>query len=208
MSREVLLMLSWGGLYSGWVLLPIIPSVLIYWLFPNTAVAVSGPLANLTLRASGAFAAYLVIFVASYVLVQKVEDTIGSFEHPFWTITGHVRLVDHQGQEQQSEELWSHLVTRTVPDPFTVNGDIFEMNIPERDGFPVLILEIPKFGVKRIELKNLGGVKLDAFHKTIEFSQPITIRELQDTAPNSQLRPIAASGAGDSGQLPVAAHTP
>ena len=41
---------------------PLVPAVLIYRLFPNTRVSVSGPLAGLTLRARGAFAAYLVTF--------------------------------------------------------------------------------------------------------------------------------------------------
>jgi hypothetical protein len=40
------------------VLCPLIPAILIYRLFPETKVSVPGPLAGLTLRAGGAFAAY------------------------------------------------------------------------------------------------------------------------------------------------------
>ena len=86
MSREAMVLFSLIGLHTVWVLLPLVPAILIYWLFPNTAVAVSGPLASLTVRASGAFAAYLAVFLVTYPLVQRTEQTIGGFQHPFWKI--------------------------------------------------------------------------------------------------------------------------
>ena len=75
MPREMMVLFSLACLHILWVLLPLVPSVLIYRLFPNTAVAVSGPLANLTIRASGAFAAYLIIFVFTYPLIQTTKES-------------------------------------------------------------------------------------------------------------------------------------
>ena len=43
------------------VLVPMIPLIVIYRLFPDTAVAVTGVLSGLTVRATGAFAAYLIL---------------------------------------------------------------------------------------------------------------------------------------------------
>ena len=63
-------------LYVLYVLLPLIPAILIFRLFPETKVAVAGPLQNLTLNATGAFAAYVVTVALGFVLVQSVEAQI------------------------------------------------------------------------------------------------------------------------------------
>jgi len=63
-------------LYLLYVLLPLIPAVLIFWLFPEGTVAVEGPLQNLTVKATGAFAAYVVTVVLGFFLVQYVETQI------------------------------------------------------------------------------------------------------------------------------------
>ena len=85
--------------------MPLLPAILIYRLFPNTQVAASGPLAGLTVKASGAFAAYLVVFVFIFPLVSTTGDAIGSGVRPFWEITGEIKLVD-QDQEIQDMDLW------------------------------------------------------------------------------------------------------
>ena len=46
-------------LYILFVLVPLIPACIIYRMFPDTKVSISGPFQNLTLNASGAFAAYI-----------------------------------------------------------------------------------------------------------------------------------------------------
>jgi hypothetical protein len=74
MAREPMVMLSLALLQVLWVLLPLIPAVLIYRLFPDTKVGVSGPLANLTVRASGAFAGYLVVFLIVMPLVNRSSE--------------------------------------------------------------------------------------------------------------------------------------
>jgi len=63
-------------LYVLYVLLPLIPAVLIFRLFPETKVTVSGPLQNLTVNATGAFAGYVVTVALGFFLVQNVEQQI------------------------------------------------------------------------------------------------------------------------------------
>ena len=46
-----------GGLYVMWVMLPLVPAILTFKLFPKTTVTASGPFAGFTVNASGAFAA-------------------------------------------------------------------------------------------------------------------------------------------------------
>jgi hypothetical protein len=63
-------------LYVLYVLLPLIPAILIFRLFPETKVTVSGPLQNLTVNATGAFAAYVVTVALGFFLVNNVEAQI------------------------------------------------------------------------------------------------------------------------------------
>src|SRR5215469_5170360 len=71
------LFLALLGLLALWVLLPLVPAILIYRLFPNTPVVAAGPLAGLRTNASGAFAAYLIVFVITFFLVSSIRDSLG-----------------------------------------------------------------------------------------------------------------------------------
>lgn len=68
-------------LYLLYVLLPLIPAILIFRLFPETKVAVSGPLQNLTVKTTGAFAAYVVTTLLGFFLVRQVQAQIVSSRH-------------------------------------------------------------------------------------------------------------------------------
>ena len=63
-------------LYVLYVLLPLIPAILIFKLFPESKVTVSGPLQNLTINATGAFAGYVVTVALGFFLVQNVQAQI------------------------------------------------------------------------------------------------------------------------------------
>ena len=71
-------------LYIAYLLLPIIPATVIFWMFPQTKVAVSGPLQHLTFRASGAFAAYIVTASLGYWLAKNIELQIDFARHPVY----------------------------------------------------------------------------------------------------------------------------
>ena len=63
-------------LYVLYVLLPLVPAILIFKLFPESKVTVSGPLQNLTINATGAFAGYVVTVALGFFLVRNVEAQI------------------------------------------------------------------------------------------------------------------------------------
>jgi hypothetical protein len=181
MSHEMLVTYALIGLHAVWVLLPLVPAILIYRLFPNTAVAVSGPLSNLTLKASGAFAAYFIILLVTLPLVQRHEDVFGRFERPVWTIEGHIKLFDKDGKEVISDALLGKTVVQTNPRPHKVEGYFLQMDIPDTGRFPWLILEIPGFGKAVVNLSELRSrpdeVIINKLEKVIELRNPIAIKE-------------------------------
>ena len=61
MDKELLSVMLSFALYVIYFLVPLIPAILIYKIFPETSVVASGRFSNLKVNSSGAFAAYLVI---------------------------------------------------------------------------------------------------------------------------------------------------
>lgn len=83
------------GLYVLYVLLPIVPAAILFRMFPDTKVTVSGPLQNLTLNATGAFAAYVVTVGLGYFVVQNVNNRINDLTAAkVWTVSVPIQLQD------------------------------------------------------------------------------------------------------------------
>lgn len=57
-------------------IIPLIPSILIYKLFPDTKVSASGPFSGLNLKTSGAFAAYICTLIAGVFIINNTIDLI------------------------------------------------------------------------------------------------------------------------------------
>lgn len=179
MSREMTVVASLIGLHLLWVLAPLIPAILIYKLFPATTVAVSGPFASLTVRASGAFAAYLVVFAATYPIIKNMESTFSGFQKSIWTIKAQIQMLDRNGIELTSFDSLSRVNVYTEPKPFSVNGNIVRMKIAEGDGeFPLLVVQAPSFGGKAIPVDRGKSFRFDNYNKTIELIEPIKIQEI------------------------------
>jgi hypothetical protein len=171
------------GLYTAWVVLPLIPAVLTFWLFPNTTVTASGPLANLTVNATGAFAAYLIVFLVSIPLVNHVKTTIDGHQRQYWTIRIPIKLVDDEGKDPKSNVLINKLKVR----PATYAVEAYDpskkvywgtIKIVEEDGqLPfALILEIPDFGSGFVNRPSLLSAKqIIHSRKEIELDQPVEI---------------------------------
>jgi len=98
-----------------WVGLPLVPAIMIYRYFPETQVFASGPLAGLKVKTSGAFAAYLIVFLCILLLVNTTKDVIGSGMRPYWEIRGKVKLVDENGKPISGEDLLNTIKFEIVP---------------------------------------------------------------------------------------------
>src|SRR6266496_2817914 len=87
------------ALNASWVLLPLVPAVLIYLIFPKSTTTLRGPFAGLTIRSSGAFAAYFIVLVATTPLLIRQNNNLESLLHPSWIITGTIQLEDVDGKQ-------------------------------------------------------------------------------------------------------------
>ena len=95
-----------------------IPSVIIYKIFPSTQVGVSGVLANLKINATGAFAAYLIILVTAAVYwLGNVQALIPNASYQTWEVTAFLRYVDEEGNPLANQDKYIER-TNVVVAPF------------------------------------------------------------------------------------------
>jgi|GraSoiStandDraft_29_1057270.scaffolds.fasta_scaffold06840_1 hypothetical protein len=177
----IVAILALVGAHILWVLLPLAPAVLIYWLFPNTPVAVSGPLSGLTVRAGGAFGAYLVVLLLTYGQLRTINQSIAMLESQFWNVRGTVQLVDSKARPIDSPDLLQKYMVVTKPD--THMFDKYEIRlriVQEMDGsLPITVIKIPEFGEHRIMW---ASGKKDEFKRTITFTAPLKIQQESSTS--------------------------
>ncbi len=156
------------GVVTLWVVLPLIPSVLIYWLFPRSDVSIKGILVpGLTLKAGGAFAAYLTVLLVIKPWLAEAYNDIGGWLHPAWTITGAFRLIDKHGAPAHPDyAFFQKICTRTQPEMNSFGDSAFTITVPQGErGLPKIFLVVPDYHVT-VPVK-LG--KMDLIHKTAEI---------------------------------------
>jgi hypothetical protein len=124
------------------VILPLIPAVVLFTKLPSTG-EVSGPLKGLNVKFSGAFAAYLILFVC----LLQIRPT--DFDHSHvWQVRGHVAFKRAKSEGKPNP---SDIRVRVTPPDLVVHGNgsggsfRFDVPIPEKNGapdFPRLSLDL------------------------------------------------------------------
>jgi hypothetical protein len=177
------------GLFAVWVTLPLLPAILTFRLFPQTSVAVSGPFANLTVRASGAFAAYLIVFAATeFFLVKTIRDDIDGWKHQvprqFFTVQIPVEFIGVDGNKITNKNaimnVLSSMKVETKPDQHEFGSAKITLRIVpfEAGRLPLVTLKINRFVDETIDLTDsqLQKAVKDGY---IEIKDKIVIREEQ-----------------------------
>jgi len=167
------------------VLLPLLPTVVIYRLFPGTEVIVSGPFRGMTVRAAGAFGAYFITFLAAGPLAWRTFDAV-NFGSPTWTVTGKLMAFDQNGNEIADESLFSKMSVTLAPQTFsTTNGRLW-IKVPEIDGsIPSVSFYVPGFGSASIDVTEMvedgATAERDDAGRVIKINAPIVIRQSATT---------------------------
>lgn len=169
-------------LNGSWVLLPLIPTLVLYLILPPGEVAISGPFKGLTIRATGTFAAYLIIFLAAFPLVQYQNASMGSLLHPSWEISGRIDIEDDKGNSLNGDIQNPTVPIDSVlhPDPIQLMGDgRFVATVPEINGeIPEIELRYRDIGSEYIDVSHPiapSDVKRDPIAKKIEINSRIRL---------------------------------
>lgn len=182
MSPEVFISLILAAMYGLVVIGPLVPAVVTYKLFPDTTVGLSGPLAGLTVRATGAFAAYTIVFLLMLPLTNKIFDVVGGFNKPSWTIYADIKPVDRNNKEVTSATFLETATLALKPEINTLASRSLRVSIPgvDPDNWPHLTVHVPGWGAGEIDLARLAAdAQWDRFRKTVRLRVPIVVREYE-----------------------------
>jgi hypothetical protein len=170
-------------LNAGWVLLPLVPAILIYRIFPDTQVGLKGPFGSLTIRASGAFAAYFLIFLVTYPLLKTINRNLEGEFRPSWTVKGRILPQDENGNPIAIVEGDGKRVQVSLePDFVRVKPNLtFEAIVPEiNQKVPAVSLRFVGVGTSFVDFDNLGegdDVSRDPDARVVTIRSPIVIRK-------------------------------
>jgi hypothetical protein len=173
------------ALNAAWVLLPLVPAVLIYLIFPKTEVTAGGPFAGLTIRASGAFAVYLIVLLATMPLLNRQNHNLEALLRPTWVITGTVQLQDQDGRTRPFNNILDAPkidIDRRIVEPQGTSG--FRIVVPEvaDHQIPYLSVSYPNwasYSLDPVHPEEGHNVKINPATKTIDITSPIILRKTE-----------------------------
>ena len=167
-------------LFSAWLLIPLIPAWITYKITPDQRLGLSGPLQQITVRASGAFAAYLILLLLSHKFIAlNGMSIIGGMASPSaWVFKADVVAIDEHGKRIQIPDDVQAVDVSFTPDLNRLGKSGVLIRLPYNpEDWPALTVTIPNFGGAEVDLSNLSNVQLDYFKKTAELQGPITVRK-------------------------------
>jgi hypothetical protein len=99
-NRDVVLLIALCCLYFVWVVVPLLPAVIIYRLFPEAPVATQWKVLGIVLKAGGASGFYFAILgLAFFRFLEPTTDYIKSLHQPFWTVEVPIRFFDADNKD-------------------------------------------------------------------------------------------------------------
>lgn len=185
-------------LYILWVCGPLIPAVLIYRLFPDTKVVANGPLAGLTIRAGGAFAAYVIVFLLAYPICLKMQEVFGGQLRPYWTVKASVVARDDSGQPITYSNFYSGMTVSFSPSIQVIAGREVTLKVPmdgEGKEWPRITFNVPGYGGVTIDPEAYrNSFEVDDFRKTIKIHGEIALERFTPAGIGIAPSPVAISG--------------
>jgi len=187
------------GLYVVYVLLPIVPAAILFKMFPDSKVAVSGPLQNLTLNATGAFAAYIVTVALGYFLVQNIKEQIDDLNEKVWTVSVPIQLQDRNGKTiSAGNGITDDTVLDFIEHLYRPSGPNLYITVPI-DGKKWRTIAVSKTGFETnsVPLQELmdendhSKVEINAAERTIKVRQALVLKQVS-TTPYVETQPLAA----------------
>jgi len=143
------------GVLAVWVLLPLAPAILMFRLVPGNTITLTGPLANLTLNASGAIAAYFGVFVVIALFIGDIKQRAASAPRQYWTVIGDIELLDANGEPAKFQRYAHGIKVFTTPQIYEIDENTAGLRIKVVEGeggLPSIKVDVDKFGNGRIKI--------------------------------------------------------
>jgi hypothetical protein len=159
-----------------WVLLPLIPAILSFKIFPDTTVTAKGPLKGLTIKAGGAFAGYLIIFLTiAPPLLNAASEARGNLHYRIWNLSGYIQ--PFEGKVPLAEEQLQDVLVNTNPRLIHAENNFISGNVIEdvaKSGLPRISIKVDKYGPRILNL-NEESAEIEKHGRNIRIS-PVLVK--------------------------------
>jgi hypothetical protein len=195
MDPELKAFLGFVGILAAWVAIPVVPAWLTFRITPAQELGLAGPFQGLTLRAGGAFAAYLVVFMLVTLFVWNVgTGVVGQMmKDAAWTVSAGVTLVSAEGGPARTAPDMSLATVQMSPDPNVITPERVTLPLPLRDyAKGSFYVRVPGWGGARILLHDARGYDVNPFTREITLKDKLVFRE--QTSRGASIGPPLAPG--------------
>jgi hypothetical protein len=177
-ERSILLFVMFGIT----LLVPIIPAVIIFKLFPSDKIRIKGTLSNFTINATGGFAAYVFTVVLGFYMLLKFPDIINGITDTQQSMQFKAKLVfkntDGNVIDAPSYEELKKMVIKYEPDIHQNDRDSLRLEMPS--GYTGnLIVSLPGFetNVCFLDKNNLNNKDIVLKKENVAYHSNTTVAE-------------------------------
>jgi len=168
------------GILAVWVLLPLVPAILMFRLVPGNAITLTGPLAGLTLNASGAIAAYFAVLAVISLFIGDIKQITIPATRQYWTVVGDIELLDAKGEPAKFQHYARGIKVVTTPQIYEIDDNTAALRIKiveGEGGLPSIKVEIDKFGLGVIKIKRDTPDFEFRDNNTIVLKKPLRVQQ-------------------------------
>lgn len=173
-------LLHFALIITLWTILPLLPAWITYRITPDQNLGLKGPFQGMTLKATGAFVAYLVVASLLSIFAWPIGNLLIGKEasDSMWKITGRATIFDSEGKLATQLPDLRTAYLRVLPDQNVIDTDL-SINVPfPRDGKPTVYVEVPNWGGAKISLNDTESYKVDSLSRKITLKDPVQFRQL------------------------------
>ena len=157
------------------------PALKIYQKFPTDKIGVKGILGNLSINASGAFAAYVITTILGYFIIQNTMNLINDLDSEVWTASAQVELLDADDTKIAIDPELENLLESTLsvcmkPVPrYEVITNTVDFDLPKFDKSYKLVYSMDGFLDVLKPLEEIDDKDINHIEKKIDLGT-VTLR--------------------------------
>ena len=165
---------------------PLIPATLIFKTFPESQVSLSGPFSKFTMNATGAFAAYVVVFLIGLPIIKEFKGIVDAAQKPTWTISGIYELKDKNQHNIESstnptEYFKAERLLASYLEPQSLSklgGGEFSLQVcGAKDALPRVWLVVNGYEGGIVPTHSPESIEIDAAKHSIRLKDPVVLRQ-------------------------------
>lgn len=162
------------------ILLPVIPARIAYRLSPDKPISAEGVLSGFTVKAGGAFGAYLVILLVLLPFLHLLAQTVSSYLKPAWTVTVPIIIQDKAGKQVSlHQQAFQSVEVVLSPKMSSGGNEKIQFNVVgDKEDWPHTVwVKIPPNYVGSFNLRGNEYIEMDSINKTLTVSEVMPLRD-------------------------------